>query len=176
MKAIAIVTAVVLASAPAAAQPSMTPAESVETVESSPPARPRGAFFELGLGSPGGMTFGLGADVGRWRAFVDAGGIALGMAALLTVQASVQRELRRWDRTTLGAGVTGSLAGFIAGSDEMAAGTFRALGPVLAVRRTMTRRTDLAVDVGSLFGSCRGDCDDRPYVSLHLTARLAVHF
>jgi hypothetical protein len=174
MKAIAIVTVMILASAPAAAQPSMTPAESVETVDASP--RPSGAFFELGLGAPGGMTFGVGADVGRWRAFVDAGGIALGMAALLTVQASVQRELRRWDRTTLGAGVTGSLAGFIAGSDEMAAGTFRAIGPVLAVRRLMTRRTDLAVDVGSLFGSCRGDCDDRPYVSLHLTARLAVHF
>lgn len=134
------------------------------------------SFFEVGVGAPGGMTFGVGAHEGRWRAFGEVGGLTAGMAGMMSAQASLQRDLTDWPRTAISAGLTASMLGFLAGSDEAVSGTIRSIGPAVSVRRAVTGRTDLALDVGALGGNCRGDCPSGPLVMIELTARVIVKF
>jgi hypothetical protein len=134
-----------------------------------------GYILDLGLGSPGGVTIGLGVDSGRWRAVGEVGGVVLGVAGALSIGARVHRDVVAWPRTAVSAGVTASSLWYLIAGDFIATGRLLGIGPTAQLRRAVTGRTELGVDAGAVVGRCDGDCDGvRRYVELVLGGRILI--
>ena len=140
----------------------------------APLARADGGVIELGLGAPGGVTFGFGMRAEGWQAIGEVGGAAAGMAGMLSASVELHRDVHTWTTTQLALGVSMTHLGFLAGSDEMVSGTVDTMGPTLQLRVKASLRTKLVLEAGAAAARCRGDCDGGLFVMPVLTGRMIV--
>jgi hypothetical protein len=136
-------------------------------------ARADDRVYEVGMGAPGGITFGLGVRAAGWQAVLDGGGGTLGPAGLLTGSVHLHRDVVTGRQSTLAVGGSASWLGFlVGGGDTTSTGSVELAGPSIEGRYKVAPHRALVLEVGALFGRCRGDCDPRPFLMPGVTVRV----
>jgi hypothetical protein len=140
----------------------------------SAPAHADGKLFEIGLGAPGGVTFGFGLRAAGWQAVAEVGGAAGGMAGMLSASAQLHTDVHTWRTTVLALGVSMTRLGFMAGAEDVATGTVDTFGPTLQLRVAASHRTKLVLEAGAGAARCHGDCSSDVFIMPELTGRMIV--
>jgi len=128
------------------------------------PAAADDRVWDVGAGAPGGITFGVGVRDGGWLARIDAGGAVAPFVLLGTVSLHLHRDVHRSLDTSFAIGASATHLGYVVGSDETSEATVDMIGPSIELRHRAMRRSEVVLEVGAMFGRCRGDCDSRTFV------------